>query len=128
MAQFLSESLIVTFLALFLAVDLVVLALPAFNELTGKQFMTGLLLEAWMPAGIIAGTLLIGIIAGSYPAFFLSSFRPAGVLKASAATGKGNRGFRYWYRPWRLCWQPSAFRASGRRCPTRFNRFVPNKK
>ncbi|SDL16703.1 ABC transporter permease [Siphonobacter aquaeclarae] len=94
MAQFLSESLVVTFLALFIAVDLVVLALPAFNELTGKQFTVGVLTEGWMPAGILTGTLLIGLAAGSYPAFFLSSFRPAGVLKAAAATGKGNRGFR----------------------------------
>lgn len=78
--QFLGESVMITFLAAALAILIVQLCLPAFNELTGKHlFIPFKGLFFWISmAGFI---LFTGIIAGSYPAFFLSSFKPVKVLK-----------------------------------------------
>lgn len=78
--QFLGESLLLTLLAMLLAVGLASLLLPQFNALTGKQivlqFNPTLLLTL---AGI---TLFTGLLAGSYPAFYLSGFQPIRVLKS----------------------------------------------
>jgi putative ABC transport system permease protein len=85
--RFLSESLLLTFLSLFIAVPVVALLLPSFNELTGKQ-----LTIVPQPARIIAISgivLLTGFIAGSYPAFYLSSFNPIAVLKGKIKTSYG---------------------------------------
>lgn len=85
--QFLSESFLVTLLALILAVVLVELFLPAFNNLAGKK----LDLIAIGPWRLISGLIVIGVFvgfaAGSYPAFFLSSFKPTDVLKSGAMRG-----------------------------------------
>jgi len=85
--QFLSESFLITVMALILAVVLVELFLPAFNNLAEKK----LDLIAIGPWRLISGLLVIGVFvgfaAGSYPAFFLSSFRPAEVLKSGAMRG-----------------------------------------
>jgi putative ABC transport system permease protein len=88
--QFLSESVLLTFMALVLALVIVGLALPGFNQLSGKQFELSALTKGWMLPGIGLSALFIGLLAGSYPAFFLSAFKPVSVLK-------GNRflaGFR----------------------------------
>lgn len=80
-AQFLSESVLVVTFALGLAVGLVLLGLPMLNEFTGKTLAFSQLLDP-MFVGILLGiTLLTGLVAGSYPAFFLTSFRPIAVLK-----------------------------------------------
>jgi putative ABC transport system permease protein len=78
--QFLGESLIVTFLSAVVGLVLVQLALPWFNGLVRKELMLPFNQPVfWMSgAGMV---LLIGIIAGSYPAFYLSGFRPGQVLK-----------------------------------------------
>ncbi|MBD2702334.1 ABC transporter permease [Spirosoma sp. BT702] len=86
-SQFLAESVLVTFLALGLALGLVLLLLPSFNELAGKQFTYRALIDGWMLPGIVLACLLIGLLAGSYPAFVLSSFRPIKVLKGVIQTG-----------------------------------------
>ncbi len=80
--QFLGESILIAFLAGILALIIVQLCLPAFNTLTKKE----LLIEYgniyfWL--AFIGFILFTGIIAGSYPAFFLSSFRPVAVLKGT---------------------------------------------
>ena len=85
--QFLSESILVTFLALLVAIGIVALVLPSFNQLSGKQFAFTALLNAWMLPGIVLASLLIGLLAGSYPAFFLSAFKPVSVLKGSIRAG-----------------------------------------
>ncbi|MGG7663004.1 ABC transporter permease [Dyadobacter sp. BHUBP1] len=87
MAQFLIESVLVTFFALLLALLLVVLLLPGFNDLAGKQFDLQSILNARMIGYALAGCLIVGLLAGSYPAFFLSTFRPVAVLKGSIQAG-----------------------------------------
>src|SRR6185503_10347731 len=86
--QFLSESLLITIIAFILSLIVVFFALPYFNKLTDKDmslFVSNLLF--WFL--IIAFTLLTGLIAGSYPALYLSSFNPVKVLKGKVNTGKG---------------------------------------
>lgn len=87
MAQFLTESILVTVFALLVAFGLVVLLLPGFNDLAGKQFDLQSILNARMIAYALAGCLVVGLLAGSYPAFFLSAFRPVAVLKGSIQAG-----------------------------------------
>ena len=80
--QFISESLLTTTLAVAIALGIVVAVLPEFNQITQKQI--GLPFHQfsfWLQlAGI---TLVTGLIAGSYPALFLSSFNPVKVLKGA---------------------------------------------
>ncbi|PSL28725.1 ABC transporter permease [Dyadobacter jiangsuensis] len=87
MAQFLTESVLVTFFALLVALVLVVLLLPGFNDLAGKRFDLQSILNARMIGYAVAGCLIVGFLAGSYPAFFLSAFRPVAVLKGSIQAG-----------------------------------------
>jgi putative ABC transport system permease protein len=86
--QFLSESVMLSFLALILALAIVYLMMPDFNLLTGKDLNYGLITRPENLLLIIVISVLIGIIAGSYPAFFLSSFMPLNVLKG-VTTGHG---------------------------------------
>ncbi|HEY1056738.1 MAG TPA: ABC transporter permease, partial [Emticicia sp.] len=85
--QFLSESVLVTFMALFVALSIVILALPYFNQLSGKAFEAGILVKGMMLPGILLACLFIGLLAGSYPAFFLSAFKPVSVLKGKISAG-----------------------------------------
>ena len=85
--QFLVEAMLVSFLALLLAVLIAELALPFFNELAGKQLVIRYLQEWYFVPVLIVLVVLIGGLAGGYPAFFLSAFRPAGVLKGRLASG-----------------------------------------
>ncbi|UHG92173.1 ABC transporter permease [Spirosoma oryzicola] len=85
--QFLVESLLLTAIALLLAVGVVYLALPAFNELSGKALTLNFLTTGWLLPALLFFGLLVGILAGSYPAFFLASFRPVAVLKGSLFKG-----------------------------------------
>ena len=90
--QFLSESLLLVILALGIAIGLVLLCLPALNDFTQKQLSFKQLLDPIFLSILIGITLLTGLVAGSYPAFFLTSFRPLGVLKgqigSAMRTGK----------------------------------------
>ena len=85
--QFLSESVLVTFMALLVALAIVILALPYFNQLSGKTFEISVLIKGFMLPSILLACLLIGLLAGSYPAFFLSAFKPVSVLKGKISTG-----------------------------------------
>ena len=87
--QFLSESVLITFMAFVVALGIVALVLPSFNQLAGKQFSVRDLTNGAMLPGMLVACLLIGLLAGSYPAFFLSAFKPVSVLK-----GKIRAGFR----------------------------------
>jgi len=78
-AQYLGESLLVAFLSLFLAILLVMIFLPQFNAITGKQL--ALTFEMQFIATILIVVIFTGIISGSYPALYLSGFRPATILK-----------------------------------------------
>ncbi len=83
--QFLMESLLLTGIALLLAVGLVWLALPTFNELTGNSLTFNLWATPLLLPGLVLFGLVVGVLAGSYPAFFLSSFKPIAVLKGGTA-------------------------------------------
>ncbi|MGB6152049.1 MAG: ABC transporter permease, partial [Pricia sp.] len=86
--QFLTESGLISFLSLLLAVFIAVLALPFFNELSGKSvdipFASPIF---WMI--LIAATGVLGIASGSYPAFFMSRFMPVKTLKGGGQTKVG---------------------------------------
>ena len=84
--QFLSEAIVLVSIALLLAIVIVGTCLPFLNGFTEKQLsFTQLLNPGFL--GLVAGiTLVTGLIAGSYPAFFLTSFRPIGVLKGQIAS------------------------------------------
>jgi ABC-type antimicrobial peptide transport system permease subunit len=87
-SQFLAESLLVAFFAFVLAVGLTVLSLPAFSQVSGKP-MTFPWASPIFWALALAITGITGLLAGSYPAFYLSGFRPVRVLKGAFKAGKG---------------------------------------
>lgn len=79
--QFSCESVLLAFMAMVLAIGLVLLFLPSFNDFTGKHITLDFPVVWRGLVMIIATSVILGIIAGSYPAFFLSRFLPAHVLK-----------------------------------------------
>ena len=89
--QFLGESVLLAALAVGLAVVLVWLVLPAFNDFTGKTVSLLTPGLGWLLGGLAGVTLIVGLLAGSYPALFLSRFDPARVLKGSAQVGWRSR-------------------------------------
>jgi len=90
--QFLTESVILTFLSLVLALGLVWLLLPYFNQLAGKHFYIQDLLNWKVVAALVGLGLAVGVCAGLYPAFFLSSFNAIRVLKGRlTANTQGGR-------------------------------------
>ncbi len=87
MLQFLTESLFVSFISLILAVLIAALLLPWFNNLAGKQIDVALLFQPFMLLSAVLLVIIAGLLAGSYPAFFLSAFKPIEVLKGKLAGG-----------------------------------------
>ncbi len=86
--QFIGESIFITLIAFLSAVLLTELALPAYNNLVDKElFINYQSVEFWLFS--IAIVIVLGVIAGSYPAFYLSSFRPVQTLKGTVKVGKG---------------------------------------
>jgi putative ABC transport system permease protein len=91
--QFLSESVFISFLALLIAVVLVRLFLPVFNGLADRRLtLDGTDARLWL--GLLGIALVTGLIAGSYPALFLSRFNPVKVLKGNVKSMGGNLLFR----------------------------------
>jgi putative ABC transport system permease protein len=87
--QFLSESLFISILAFLFALGIVALALPYFNQLTEKD-MSLQISNPYFWLIMIVFTLLTGLLAGSYPAFYLSSFNPVNVLKGNLKIGRSD--------------------------------------
>lgn len=87
--QFLSESMVYSFIATVIALVIIGLVLKPFNVLAGKNMELNLFTDPIVIISIVVFALLIGLIAGSYPAFYLTDFKPVDVLK-----GKANAGFR----------------------------------
>ncbi|REA57885.1 ABC transporter permease [Dyadobacter luteus] len=79
--QFIMESVLICLLAFIVSVILVALFIPAFNTLSGKIISTGIAAEWPFVGGMFMAAILIGVLAGSYPAIVLSSFEPVVVLK-----------------------------------------------
>jgi putative ABC transport system permease protein len=92
--QFIGESFVVLFMALIIAWVLVAACLPAFNALSGKLLPFSALLHWSTLLEILAIFTVTGVLAGSYPAFFLATFQPAKTLKASMNEGKSRFNFR----------------------------------
>jgi len=90
--QFMGEAIIITFFSLIISLGLVLLNLPLFNQLSGKNLVLDL--NIFNLVSIISLTLLVGIIAGSYPAMMLSGFKPISILKGSLKVGRGRQGLR----------------------------------
>lgn len=86
--QYLSESLITSALALLLSLLIVYAVLPAFNSITEKRIQLDLT-DPFLLIGLVSITLITGFVAGSYPALYLSGFKPAAVLKGNM---KGSLG------------------------------------
>ena len=80
-AQFIAESMLLTVIALVLAVLIVELTLPYFNSLLNAKLQIDYIGNWYSLPGLIGFSLIVGMLAGSYPAFFLSSFSPYEVLK-----------------------------------------------
>ncbi len=85
--QFLVESLVACFLSFVIAIGIAALLLSFFNQLAGKQIPVSMLLSGPILSGILLLLILVSLISGSYPAFFLSSFQPIKVLKGSLSMG-----------------------------------------
>ncbi len=93
-SQFLSESFILSFLSLIIALVVIRITLPFFNNLLGSDLSLSLF-DSWYKIPVLLGfTLFVGILAGSYPAFFLSSFNPSEVLKGSVKGSMRNGRIR----------------------------------
>lgn len=87
--QFLAESTLIAFIATILALVIVWLCIPWFNDLSGKQISLAELYKTKYLIVLIALPFIVGLMAGGYPAFYLSSFKPIVVLK-----GRLNSGFK----------------------------------
>jgi len=86
--QFLGESVVLSYLGLVLALLLLWAILPVFNGFAGKQLAFARLLDPGLLAAVLGITLLAGLLAGSYPAFYLAAFEPARVLKGTFLGGE----------------------------------------
>lgn len=91
--QFLGEPLLIVFVAHMIAMILVELLLPGYNILTGKQLYVDYR-SATLYIGLISIVLFCGLLAGSYPAFYLSSLKPSDTLKNLINKNPGNAQFR----------------------------------
>ncbi|HYF33511.1 MAG TPA: ABC transporter permease [Chitinophagaceae bacterium] len=93
-AQFLSESILVSYMALILAFALTSVSLPWLNQLSGQTLSTSILLRWEVLVPILLVPFVVGVLSGIYPALFMSSFRPVMVLKGLFKAGGGNISFR----------------------------------
>ncbi len=85
--QFIGESMILTFVAIFLALLLVAFSLPLFNSISGKVLTMAYFTKIQFIGGLIGLFVFVSLIGGSYPAFFLSAFRPVEVLQGRLKKG-----------------------------------------
>lgn len=94
MAQFLTESILLSLAALALSLGLVYILLPDFNMLSGKMLHMSDVFRLNVMGMIAGASLLVGILSGAYPSFFLSRFKPIQVLGSSNAPRSGGKGLR----------------------------------
>jgi putative ABC transport system permease protein len=87
MAQFLAESIMITLVATLIAVFAAWALLPVFNQMSGKELTITPQIVGWLLPVLFAIIIVIGCLAGSYPAFFLSGFQPIEVLKGKLTVG-----------------------------------------
>ncbi len=92
--QFLGESVVYSMLSLLLSIALILVAMPWFNAIVGRSLSLNIFQVPWLIPGFIGLALIVGVTAGGYPAFFLSSFHPVRVLRGRLKTGTKNILFR----------------------------------
>lgn len=88
--QFLAESVIQTLISLILSIIIIIVLLPSYNQITGKLFDIHYLINPQVILTLIAIVVFIGLIGGSYPAFYLSRFNPVSVIKQETKAGMSN--------------------------------------
>jgi putative ABC transport system permease protein len=93
-AQFLTESMLISFISFAISLLLIILLLPTFNTLSGKAFSLASVFQPVTLLFTFGIVLLAGFVGGSYPAFFLSKFNPLVVLKGKLAKASSNAGLR----------------------------------
>ena len=92
--QFIGESMILTFIAILLSLFLVFFTLPIFNNISGKNLAMTYLSNPVLLLGLFGFFIIVSLIGGSYPAFFLSAFRPVEVLQGRLRRGAKNSVLR----------------------------------
>lgn len=93
-AQFLIESLMISFISVLIGGFIAEMSSGLFNELTGKNLEIGLLSNQLVIFYLFGFAVLIGLLAGLYPSFYLSSFKPTDAFRAIGSGGRGGRNFR----------------------------------
>lgn len=93
-SQFMGESVLITLIAVVLALGLVQMLIPTFNALTDKNFDSNFMFQWEFLLVVLAIVVFVGVVAGSYPAFFLSNFKPSDVLKSDKAPKGGSASLR----------------------------------
>jgi len=91
--QFLSESVIMAGIALVIALAVVFILLPDFNQLSGKSLEFSLFTQPFVIGMVLLITLAVGVFSGSYPSFYLSSFIPITVLRGTVSKSGKKSGF-----------------------------------
>jgi len=91
-AQFLTESVVLSLLALVAAVILVNTFMPGYNNLIQKNLSFNIFDRSWILPLLVLFAIFIGVFSGGYPAFVLASFRPSAVLSSSKSSGTGGKG------------------------------------
>jgi putative ABC transport system permease protein len=92
--QFLGETVLLSVIALVLALGLVFLVLPYIKNLSQRDLGPLFFQHPWLIADVVIATILVGLISGLYPAVYLSSFQPTKVLKGLSSGGKNKGGLR----------------------------------
>lgn len=92
--QFMGESILVSLIAVILGLMLMQVSIPYFNDFIGQELSFSLFQHPAIIPGLLLLTVMIGFLAGTYPALFLSAFEPVQVLKGTARTGRNATLFR----------------------------------
>ena len=92
--QFLGEAVLLSLIALVIALGLVSLALPYINRLSGRDLSAIFFVHPGLLVALFLGTILLGVLSGLYPAIYLSSFQPVKVLKGVGELGRKKSTFR----------------------------------
>jgi len=92
--QFMTESMLFSFIAMVIAIGLIELFTPIFRNVSGVPLTFSIFHSWWIPVGLVLLTVLIGFISGSYPALFLTLFQPVEILRSKAKAGKGSARLR----------------------------------
>ena len=94
--QFLGESILITFLALLLSLTFIQLLLPVFGYLLEREIEFDFIQNIYLLPGLCLLVILVGVVSGSYPAFYMSSLNPVQVIKGSSGKMSGKFGIQRW--------------------------------